>query len=97
MMPTMPSRSMGSASSISSYVLETYQSHPAIDEIRVVCLKGWEDILASYLERYGITKCTGITLGGDSGVRSVERGITDLDGACRENDIIIILNALLKQ
>ena len=30
------------------YCLEAYQSHPAIDDIYIVCLKGWEQIVTAY-------------------------------------------------
>ena len=38
------------------YPLEVYQSHPSIDEIYIVCLKGWENIVKAYATQYGITK-----------------------------------------
>lgn len=69
------------------YSLEAYQRHPAIDEIYVVCLKGWENILTSYAKHYEITKLTGIIQAGDTGIKSVNNGVDYLK--CRDDDIII--------
>ena len=31
------------------YTLETFQKHPEIDEIAVVCIEGWESVLLSLI------------------------------------------------
>ena len=28
-----------------TYTLENFQSHPMVDAIEVVCIKGWEDVV----------------------------------------------------
>ena len=38
------------------YCLEAYQAHPAIDDIYIVCLKGWEQIVKAYAEQFHIMK-----------------------------------------
>ena len=38
------------------YTLEAFQRHPNIDEICVVILKGWEEILKAYARQFNITK-----------------------------------------
>ena len=38
------------------YSMYAYQAHPSVDDIYVVCLKGWESIVKAYAEQYGITK-----------------------------------------
>ena len=38
------------------YTMEKFENHKDIDVIAVVCLKGWEDILYSYVKQYNITK-----------------------------------------
>ena len=38
-----------------AYTLQSFQSHPSIDAILVVCISGWEDDVWAYKEKYGIT------------------------------------------
>ena len=44
------------------YTLESFQQHPQIDEIEVVCIDGWQDIVKAYAKQYGITKLKYINL-----------------------------------
>ncbi len=57
------------------YCLETYQRHPSINDIYVVCLKGWEGILQSYIQQYNITKLRKILPAGESGILSAKIAI----------------------
>ena len=45
------------------YTLEAFQNHPSIDEIYVVCLDGWHDILRAYAKQFSILKLKGILNG----------------------------------
>ena len=38
------------------YTLEAFQQHPNVDEIIVVCLEGWHEILKAYAKQFNITK-----------------------------------------
>ena len=38
------------------YTLEGFERHPMIDEIEVVCIDGWHDVLKAYARQFGITK-----------------------------------------
>lgn len=71
------------------YCLEAYQKHPLIDEIFVVCLKGWEDILQAYAHQYNISKLRGITSEGKSGVLSARNGL-ELCANYSDNDIVVL-------
>ena len=75
------------------YSLEIYQSHPSVDSIYVVCLKGWENIVQSYADQYGITKLKGFIPSGRSGVGSLKNAIDHLQSTCRDDDLIIIQEA----
>lgn len=72
-----------------AYVLEAYQSHPAVDDIYIVCLKGWEQIVSSYVDQYGITKFRGLIPGAYSGLLSVQNGLNGLKDKYNADDIII--------
>lgn len=71
------------------YGLEAYQSHPAIDDIYVVCLKGWEQIVTAYAEQYQITKLRGLIPAASSGILSVKNGLEAVQDKYSDNDIII--------
>ena len=36
------------------YTLESFQNHPLIDAIEVVCLEGWDQILWAYAKQFNI-------------------------------------------
>ena len=36
------------------YTLESFQKHPQIDAIEVVCLAGWQDVVTAYAKQFGI-------------------------------------------
>ena len=52
--------------------MDAYQAHPAIDDLYVVCLKGWESIVKAYADQYGITKLKGLISAGSSGILSLK-------------------------
>lgn len=72
------------------YTLESFQNHPMIDFIEVVCLDGWENILQAYAKQFNIDKLKWIVPGGDSGQESIRNGVYNLEGKCKEGDIVII-------
>lgn len=72
------------------YCMEAYQLHPAIDDIYVVCLKGWENIVQAYAEQFGITKLRGIIPAGNSGITSVKYGLEFVQDLYSPNDTLII-------
>lgn len=75
------------------YTMEVYQNHPSIDEIYVVCLKGWENIVKAYARQYGIYKLKGLILGGNSGVDSLKNAFDCLQDRCGDEDLILIQEA----
>lgn len=73
------------------YTLQAFQNHPAIDGICVPCLAGWEVVLQSYANQYGITKLKWICPGGDSNQESIFNGIKALkDAGCADEDIVLV-------
>lgn len=72
------------------YCMEVYQKHPAIDDIYIVCLKGWENIVKAYAKQYGITKLKGLIQGGNTGITSLKNAHTCLKSIYTEEDMIII-------
>ena len=72
------------------YTLEAFQNHPDIDEIAVVCLEGWENVLKAYARQYSITKLARIISGGNTVQESIRNGVFNLKDICAEEDIVII-------
>jgi len=72
------------------YTLEAFQKHPIIDDIVVVCLDGWENILRSYIKEFNITKVSSIIIGGKTAQESIRNGIFSLEGKAKADDTIII-------
>lgn len=72
------------------YCTEAYQAHPAIDDIYVVCLKGWENIVKAYAQQYGITKLKGLIPGGISGMASLKNALDHVKKRYRPEDLIFI-------
>lgn len=71
------------------YCLEAYQAHPAIDDIYIVCLKGWEQIVTAYAEEYHISKLRGLIPAASSGILSVKNGVDHVRSQYSNDDIII--------
>ena len=72
------------------YCMETYQRHPSIDDIYVVCLKGWENIVRDYAVQYGITKLKELVPAGNSGIASLKNALDHIKKCYDQNDLIII-------
>lgn len=72
------------------YCMEVYEAHPLIDDIYVVCLKGWENIVKAYAEQYRITKLKGLIPAGTSGIKSLKNAVDCLTPYYTENDLLIV-------
>lgn len=73
-----------------AYTCESFQNHPLIDAIEVVCLKGWEDVVSGYKDKYNFTKLKWITDGGDTAQESIKNGVFYLKDKVSDEDNIII-------
>ncbi|MGN0166191.1 MAG: 2-C-methyl-D-erythritol 4-phosphate cytidylyltransferase [Lachnospiraceae bacterium] len=72
------------------YTLESFQEHPEIDFIEVVCIEGWQNVLLAYAKQFNITKLKLVTAGGNSAQESIRNGVEALLPYCDENDTVII-------
>jgi 2-C-methyl-D-erythritol 4-phosphate cytidylyltransferase len=72
------------------YTLESFQKHPMIDEIELVCIEGWHDVISAYARQFNITKLKRIVSGGNTGQESIKNGVFNLEGHADADDIIII-------
>ena len=76
------------------YTLEALEKHPDIDGIIVSCLEGWQDILLSYAKEAGISKLKWVVEGGSNGQGSTKHALDRLSDVCKEDDLIIIHDAV---
>ena len=72
------------------YTLESFQRHPMIDAIEVVCLEGWHDMLWAYANQFNISKLQGVVSGGGSAQESSRNGVFALEGKLSGDDIVVI-------
>ena len=72
------------------YTLEGFQNHPDIDEITLVCLDGWQNVVDAYARQFGIEKLVRIVAGGVSGQESIRNGVFALEGVANPDDLVVI-------
>ena len=72
------------------YTLEGFQKHPMIDQIEVVCLDGWQDVVKAYAKQFNIDKLKWIVPGGKTSQESIRNGVFNLENETDAEDIIII-------
>jgi len=76
------------------YTLEAFQQHPDIDEIGVVCIDGWHDILRAYARQYKISKLKWIVSGGENGQTSIRNGVFEAEKRYTTEDILLVHDAI---
>ena len=73
-----------------AHTCQSFQDHESIDAIEIVCIKGWENVVEEYKERYGFTKLKWIVEGGETVQQSIKNGVDNLKGKVSDDDDIII-------
>lgn len=76
------------------YTMEIFQKHPEIDAIMVACLKGWENMVTAYAKQFNIDKLKWVITGGTSGQETSRIAVDVLLENCKEDDIIILHDAI---
>lgn len=72
------------------YTLESFQAHPDVDQILVVCKEGWDETLWGYVHQYKLDKVKWIIKGGTLGQYSINNGVQFLKDLCDDDDIVVI-------
>lgn len=72
------------------YTLESFEHHPLIDNIEIVCLDKWQTVLEAYIKQFNITKAKWIVTGGVTVQESILNGIKHLEEKINDNDIVVI-------
>lgn len=76
------------------YTLEAFQRHEDIDEIIVVCLEGWQEMVRVYAKQFRIGKLTAILAGGRDAQESTYHGLKHLKDRLGKGDIVVIHDAI---
>jgi len=73
------------------HTMRCFQTHPDVDAIAVVCLKGWETVLQAYANQFCIDKLKWIFSGGNTGMESIHNGVYGLkEVGCNDEDLVLI-------
>ena len=72
------------------HTLEKFQKHPSIDQIIVVTIPSWMDVLWAYARQFGITKLKWVVPGGATGQESIHNGLMKLKEECGPDDVVMI-------
>lgn len=72
------------------HTLENFQNHPEVDNIVVVCIKGWIDYLQKLLAQYDMDKVRIIVAGGKTGQESIYNGLCALSDFAPEDSIVLV-------
>ena len=72
------------------YTLESFQRHPDVDDIVVVCIDGWYDVVWAYAKQFNISKLSQVVSGGASGQESIRNGVYALEGVAEPGDLVVI-------
>ena len=76
------------------YTMEKFQKHPEVDAIMVACLSGWENLVSAYAKQFDIDKLQWVIEGGRTGQETSRLAANKLMESCREDDIVIIHDAI---
>lgn len=76
------------------YTLEAFQKHPDIDEIGVVCIEGWHEILKAYAKQFRVDKLRWIVNGGKVGQESIHNGLVEAKKRYCLSDIVLVHDAI---
>ena len=74
------------------HTLEKFQNHPNIDEICVVVLKGWEEMLKTYARQFNITKLKYIVNGGETGQLSIYNGLNEIKKNNIDRQVTVLIH-----
>jgi len=76
------------------YTLEAFEKHPMIDEICIVCLIGWKEVVKAYARQFHISKLKWIADSGETGQESIFNGISLLKEHYSSEDAVFIHDAV---
>ncbi|MCH5157836.1 MAG: 2-C-methyl-D-erythritol 4-phosphate cytidylyltransferase [Clostridiales bacterium] len=76
------------------YTLENFQRNPLVDDILVVCIDGWHNVLSSFAKQFNITKLKYIVSGGESVQESIRNGVNKIHEVYPDDTCVIIHDSI---
>ena len=74
------------------HTMKAFQQHPLIQDIYVVCARGWEDTVCEEAQSGEITKFRNAIIGGDTSFQSLKNGIAYLVQEMKDVDSIVLVH-----
>jgi len=74
------------------HTMEQFQKHPSVDQILVVTLPTWVQVIGAYAKQYKITKLKWIVEGGANGQESIFNGLQKLKEENTSDDDVVIIH-----
>lgn len=74
------------------HTMEAFQNHPSIDEIIVVTLESWTEVLKAYARQFNITKLKWVVPGGETGQESIRNGLDKLKEVYPDDDVVVLVH-----
>ena len=78
--------------SVLKHTMKAFQQHPLIQDIYVVCARGWEETVCEEAQSGEITKFRHTIIGGDTSFQSLKNGITYLLQEVKDKDAIVLVH-----
>lgn len=72
------------------HTMEAFQKHPAIDNIVVVTLEAWTEVLWAYAKQFNITKLKWVVPGGKTGQDSIACGLAAVRETMKDDDVVMV-------
>ncbi|MGI6713970.1 MAG: IspD/TarI family cytidylyltransferase [Bacilli bacterium] len=76
------------------YTLEAFQEHPDIDAIVVVAVEDYLDEIWKLVKQFKLNKVKMVIAGGATGHLSTQNGVFALENIAKEDDVVIIHDAI---
>lgn len=73
-----------------AYTMQSFQDHPDIDAIELVCVDGFQSQLQEIVDANGFSKVMRIVAGGSEYERSIMNGVKGLQDVAKPDDVIMI-------
>ena len=74
--------------------MEHFSNHPMVDNIVVVCVENWLDVLNQDIEKFGIKKVIKTVPGGATGYNSIHNGLLEVAKVASDDDIVLICDGV---
>lgn len=78
--------------SVLKHTMKAFQQHPLIQDIYVVCARGWEETVSEEAQSGEITKFRHAIIGGETSFQSLKNGIAYLQQEVKDKDAIVLVH-----